>query len=143
VSLDTELHSSIIIYSHNEHSFSPGNKNNTIGVLVTRSIDKDWLDGCPRTVRVQGTHKDKQSRKRRRVTGTSHSSTLYVRLVACRPPRSPRPIDQDLRNSMSRNILQPLSLRLPPTSTLFLRPSRTCTHASAHAHPFCSPLTAS
>lgn len=61
-------------YSHNGHSiFSPGNINNAIGVLVTSSINKDWMDGCPRAVRlcVRETHNDKQSRKRRRVTCTS------------------------------------------------------------------------
>jgi hypothetical protein len=69
---DTELRSPIIIYLHNEHGLFSRNKNNSIGALVSTSVEKDWLDSCPRTVRVRETHNDKQSRNRRRVTGISH-----------------------------------------------------------------------
>ena len=78
------------------------------------------------------THNNKQ-----RATRHGQSSRLVDQSYPCRPrpQNNLRPIDKGPRSSTSRNILQPPSPPLPPTSTLFLKPSRTCTHASTHANP--------
>jgi hypothetical protein len=71
----------------------------------------------------------------RRVTVKVAGSSRQSHPCRPRPQNNLRPIDKGPRSSTSRNILQLPSPPLPPTSTLFLKPSRTCTHASTHADP--------
>ena len=68
----------------------------------------------------------------------THQSNASLR---CRPRHSLLPTDKDLRSSTWMNISQPPSPPPHPTSTLFSRPSRTCTHASTHATHFRPPTS--